>query len=79
MSGPYPPEQAGAGAAPQDPLPRVIASQIGWLHSLVFAEIGRHVMAKEAPDAVAEAVLELLDLIEGLLSEPVLHYAVREG
>jgi AcrR family transcriptional regulator len=66
------------GAAPDDPLPRVVAAQIGWFHSLVFAEIGKRVAAGEGPDLVATAVLELLDTIEDLLGERLLTYAVRK-
>ncbi|WP_214416302.1 TetR/AcrR family transcriptional regulator [Sphaerisporangium fuscum] len=65
-------------APPGDPLPRLVAGQIGWFHSLVFAEIGARVSAGDSPDVIAEAVLELLDAVEGLLGERVLTYAVRE-
>ncbi|MFC9238301.1 TetR/AcrR family transcriptional regulator [Streptomyces decoyicus] len=67
------------GAAPDDQLPRLVASQIGWFHSLVYAEIGRRIVGGEKPDAIAEAVLQLLGLVEELLSEQALTYAVREG
>lgn len=72
-----PPEETGA--EPGDPLPRVVAWHIGCLHSLVYAEIGRRTTAGESPDAIAAAVLELLDVAEGLLGERVLTYAVRKG
>ncbi|WP_326616664.1 TetR/AcrR family transcriptional regulator [Streptomyces decoyicus] len=67
-----------AGAAPDDQMPRLVAGQIGWFHSLVYAEIGRRIVAGEKPDAIAEAVLQLLGLVEELLSEQALGYAVRE-
>ncbi|MFJ5801007.1 TetR/AcrR family transcriptional regulator [Streptomyces decoyicus] len=67
------------GAAPDDQMPRLVASQIGWFHSLVYAEIGRRIVAGEKPDAIAEAVLQLLGVVEELLSEQALAYAVREG
>lgn len=67
------------GAAPDDQLPRLVASQIGWFHSLVYAEIGRRIVAGEKPDAIAEAMLQLLGLVEELLSDQALAYAVREG
>ncbi|NUT10611.1 MAG: TetR family transcriptional regulator [Nonomuraea sp.] len=67
------------GAAPGDPLPRAVAWHVGCLHSLVFAEIGRRVAAGERPDAIADAVLELLDVTEGLLGDRVLTFAVRGG
>ncbi|WP_030921829.1 TetR/AcrR family transcriptional regulator [Streptosporangium amethystogenes] len=66
------------GAAPDDPLPRMVAWQLGCLHSLVYAEIGRRTTAGENPDAIAKAVLALLDTFEDLLGERVLGYAVRE-
>ncbi|MFE6690490.1 TetR/AcrR family transcriptional regulator [Streptomyces sp. NPDC057743] len=65
------------GAAADDLTPRVVASQIGWFHSLVYAEIGRRIVAGEDPDTIAKAVLELLDLVEGTLSETALDYATR--
>ncbi|MEV4360301.1 TetR/AcrR family transcriptional regulator [Nonomuraea sp. NPDC004186] len=67
------------GAAEGDPLPRVAAWHIGCLHALVYAEIGRRTVAGEPPDAIATAVLELMDVAEGLLGERVLAYAVRKG
>ncbi|MBE1486455.1 TetR/AcrR family transcriptional regulator [Plantactinospora soyae] len=70
-------EETGAGQ--DDPLPRAIAWQLGCLHSLVFAEIGRRTTAGEGPEAIAEAALALLDVVESLLSEQVLSYAVRKG
>ncbi|MET8046862.1 TetR family transcriptional regulator [Streptosporangium sp. NPDC005286] len=66
------------GTAPDDPLPRMVAWQLGCLHSLVYAEIGRRTTAGENPDAIAEAVLDLLDTFEDLLGERVLSYAVRK-
>ncbi|GAA2301974.1 hypothetical protein OHT20_03825 [Streptomyces caniferus] len=55
-----------------------MASRIGCFHSLVCAEIGRRIVDGETPDAIAGAVLDLLDLVEGLLSERALSYATRE-
>jgi AcrR family transcriptional regulator len=66
------------GAAPEDPLPRVVAHQLGCFHSLVFAEIGKHLAAGESPDTIAEATLDLLTAIEDVLGERVLTYAVRK-
>ncbi|MEV4225194.1 TetR/AcrR family transcriptional regulator [Nonomuraea sp. NPDC049725] len=66
------------GAAPGDPLPRVVAWQLGSFHAMVFAEIGRRTAGGEGPDAIAGAVLELLDAIEAVLGERVLGYAVRK-
>jgi AcrR family transcriptional regulator len=66
------------GTTPDAPLPRMVAWQLGCLHSLVYAEIGRRTTAGENPDAIAEAVLDLLDAFEDLLGERVLSYAVRK-
>ncbi|MEV0970912.1 TetR/AcrR family transcriptional regulator [Microtetraspora glauca] len=66
------------GAAPDDQLPRVVAWELGCFHSLVFAEIGRRTAAGEKPDTIAEAVLDLLEVVESLLGERVLTYAIRK-
>lgn len=66
------------GAAPDDPLPRLVAWQVGAFHSLVYAEIGRLTTAGASPDAIAAAVLRLLDTFEDLLGERLLGYAVRK-
>ncbi|MBO8191972.1 TetR/AcrR family transcriptional regulator [Streptomyces oryzae] len=66
------------GAAPDDPMVCAAASQIGWFHSLVFAEVGRRLVAGRTPDEIAGDVLALLDSIEGLLGERAFTYAVRE-
>lgn len=65
------------GAAADDPLPNLMAGQIGWIHETVFAAIGREMVAGRDPDEVSREVLVLLDDIEELLSEKVLNYAVR--
>ncbi|WP_043263068.1 TetR/AcrR family transcriptional regulator [Streptomyces sp. CT34] len=65
------------GAPPDDQTPVVVAGAIGWFHSLVYGEIGRRIVAGDAPDTIAESVLELLDLVEGMLSETALTYATR--
>jgi AcrR family transcriptional regulator len=69
-------EEAGTG--PDDRVPGLVAAQIGWVHNLVYAEIGRHVVAGKRPDAVAAAAEELLDAVEGLLGERVLTYAAKK-
>jgi AcrR family transcriptional regulator len=66
-------------SAADDPVPRLVAGQIGWFHSLVFAEIGRRAVGGDDPDAVAADVLRLLDAVEDLLGDRVLTYAVRTG
>ncbi|GAA4063240.1 helix-turn-helix domain-containing protein [Actinomadura miaoliensis] len=70
---------AETGAAPDDPLPRLVAAQIGWVHEQVLMDIGRRTAAGESPDAIAEAALRLLDVIESLLGERVLTYAPGKG
>ncbi|UXY21985.1 TetR/AcrR family transcriptional regulator [Streptomyces cynarae] len=65
------------GAAPDDPLPTLIAGQVNWVHQTVMAAIGREMMAGRNPDEVSREVLVLLDEMEELLSEKVLKYAVR--
>lgn len=65
------------GASPSDPLPTLIAGQIGWIHQTVTGVIDREMSAGRDPRAVSREVLVLLDEIEGLLSEKVLNYAVR--
>lgn len=69
---------AETGAAQGDPVPGLVAAQIGWVHSLLYAEIGKRTVAGERPDDIAEAALTLLDAVEGLLSEQVLTYATRK-
>ncbi|GGO68469.1 TetR/AcrR family transcriptional regulator [Nonomuraea cavernae] len=66
------------GAERDDPLPRAVAWQIGSLHALVYAEVGRRTTAGESADAISAALLELLDTIETLLGERILTYAVRK-
>ncbi|AXB42234.1 TetR/AcrR family transcriptional regulator [Amycolatopsis albispora] len=68
---------AETGAAEGDPVPRLVAGQLGWCHSVVFGEIGRRTVAGEDPALIAEAALSLLDAIEDLLGERVLTYAAR--
>ncbi|MFE0190456.1 TetR/AcrR family transcriptional regulator [Streptomyces sp. NPDC059008] len=66
-------------AAPDDQTPRLVASQIGWFHALLYSEIGRRIEAGEKPDEIAGAALELLDLVEEMLGERALGYAVRHA
>ncbi|BDM74303.1 TetR family transcriptional regulator (plasmid) [Streptomyces nigrescens] len=66
------------GARPGDQTPRVVASQIGWFHSLVYSEIGRRIVAGEKPTTIAKGVLDLLDVVEQMLGERALNYATRE-
>ncbi|MEV3855239.1 TetR/AcrR family transcriptional regulator [Streptomyces sp. NPDC050095] len=70
-------EETGAGA--DDPLPDLMAGQIGWVHQTVMAVIGRRMVAGGTPAKVSREVLELVDEMEELLSEKVLNYAVRDA
>lgn len=63
------------GAPPDDPQPRLVASLLGWAHAYVLREISGRVVAGQRPDAIAEAVLTLLDALEGAMSESVRRYA----
>lgn len=65
------------GADPADPLPRLVAAQLGWVQDQLFREIGERSRAGEAPGTVAEAALALLDTIEALLSPLARSYATR--
>lgn len=65
--------QAAAG----DPLPHLVASQLGWVQDQLFRVIGEETRAGRQPGAVAEGALALLDCVESLLGEKVLHYATR--
>lgn len=67
------------GAGDDDPLPDLIAGQIGWVHSTVMAAIGRRMLDGGTPAAVSREMLEVMDDIEELLSEKVLNYAVRDA
>ncbi|WP_369233232.1 TetR/AcrR family transcriptional regulator [Streptomyces sp. R21] len=67
------------GAPADDPMPTLIAGQINWVHQTVMATIGREMMAGREPGEVSREVLVLLDDMEGLLSEKVLNYAVRDA
>ncbi|MFD8724721.1 TetR/AcrR family transcriptional regulator [Streptomyces sp. NPDC059629] len=65
------------GAPADDPMPHLIAGQLGWVHSTVMSVIGREMVKGRDPREVSREVLVLLDDIEDLLSEKVLNYAVR--
>ncbi|WP_416964660.1 TetR/AcrR family transcriptional regulator [Streptomyces sp. Agncl-13] len=65
------------GAADDDPMPHLIAGQLGWVHSTVMGVIGREMVKGRNPGEVSREALVLLDDIEDLLGENVLNYAVR--
>ncbi|MER5504245.1 helix-turn-helix domain-containing protein [Streptomyces sp. NPDC002766] len=65
------------GAADDDPLPQLIAGQLGWAHSAVMAVVRREMVKGRDPREVSREVLNLLDDIEELMGGKVLNYAVR--
>lgn len=65
------------GADPDDPVPGLVAGQIGWLHARVLMEAGRRTEAGHDVDAMAGAMLDVLDAVEDLLGPRVLDYARR--
>ncbi|NYI06465.1 TetR/AcrR family transcriptional regulator [Allostreptomyces psammosilenae] len=67
------------GAGPDDPTPGLVASQLGWVHQVISRTAAHLLMAGNDPDAVAERLLRSLDVIEGLLGERALEYAIRES
>lgn len=68
---------AETGAAPADPLPRLVAAQLGWVQEQLFREIRVRTGLGQPPGVIAEAALTLLDTVEALLGERVLAYATR--
>ncbi|MFJ6572963.1 TetR/AcrR family transcriptional regulator [Streptomyces sp. NPDC091292] len=66
------------GAAPDDPLPTLMAGQINWVHATVMSAIGREMVAGRPAAAVSRETLALIGDMEDLLSERVLNYAVRD-
>lgn len=66
-----------AGAADDDPLPHLIAGQLGRAHSAVMAVIRREMVKGRDPREVSREVLGLLGDIEEPLGEKALNYAVR--
>ncbi len=59
-----------------DALATVLAEETG---AAPDDQMPRRIVAGGKPDAIAEAVLQLLGVVEELLSEQALTYAVREG
>ncbi|MER6999554.1 helix-turn-helix domain-containing protein [Streptomyces sp. NPDC000410] len=65
------------GAAPDDPLPTLVAGQLSWIHSTLMGCIGREMVAGRKATVVSREALVLLDEMEELLGEKVRTYAVR--
>ncbi|BCK68520.1 TetR family transcriptional regulator [Streptomyces libani subsp. rufus] len=68
-------EETGAPAG--DPLPGLMAGQIGWVHQSLMGWIAQEMLAGRKPAEVSREALVLLDEMEELLGEKVLNYAVR--
>jgi AcrR family transcriptional regulator len=64
-------------AAPGDPLPHLVAAQLGWAQDQLFRHLAEHSRAGAAPDVVRPCALAFLDAIESVLSDVVLGYARR--
>ncbi|WP_037572753.1 TetR/AcrR family transcriptional regulator [Phaeacidiphilus oryzae] len=67
------------GTGPEDVRTDLVASQIAWAQRDVLGEIGRRVLAEEPVDEIVRSALDRLDVLESLLSDEVLEYAVRKG
>ncbi|MCZ1007458.1 TetR/AcrR family transcriptional regulator [Streptomyces lydicus] len=65
------------GAAAGDPLPGLMAGQIGWVHQSLMGWITQQMLAGRTPAEVSREALVLLDEMAELLGEKVLNYAVR--
>ncbi|MGY5130245.1 TetR/AcrR family transcriptional regulator [Streptomyces nigrescens] len=65
------------GAAAGDPLPGLMAGQIGWVHQSLMGWITHEMLDGRKPDEASREALVLLDEMEELLGEKVLNYAVR--
>ncbi|MCQ8191465.1 TetR/AcrR family transcriptional regulator [Streptomyces rugosispiralis] len=69
--------RAEAAAAPQDPTPEFVAHQLVGLQNAVQRCILRGLAEGGGVDAVAEDALRKVDVMESLLSDAVLNYAVK--
>ncbi|MFD3417999.1 TetR/AcrR family transcriptional regulator [Streptomyces decoyicus] len=65
------------GAAAGDPMPGLMAGQIGWVHQSLMGWIAKEMLAGRKPAEASRDALLLLDGMEELLGEKVLNYAVR--
>ncbi|MEI5134289.1 TetR/AcrR family transcriptional regulator [Streptomyces libani] len=65
------------GAAAGDPLPGLMAGQIGWVHQSLMGWIAQEMLDGRKPAEASREALVLLDEMEELLGEKVLNYAVR--
>ncbi|MFE1766327.1 TetR/AcrR family transcriptional regulator [Streptomyces angustmyceticus] len=65
------------GAAAGDPLPGLMAGQIGWVHQSLMGWITQQMLDGRKPAEASREALGLLDEMADLLGEKVLNYAVR--
>ncbi|WP_225849985.1 TetR/AcrR family transcriptional regulator [Streptomyces sp. HPF1205] len=68
---------AETGAAADDPLPHLVAAQLGWAQDQLFRHLAEHSRAGAPPEVVRPSALAFLDAIESVLSDVVLSYARR--
>jgi AcrR family transcriptional regulator len=68
-----------AGARAGDPVPELVAAQLGWLNHLVTDGVSRRIGTGEDREAIVKDLLKRLDAAEKLLGTQVLEYAVREA
>ncbi|MER6143047.1 TetR/AcrR family transcriptional regulator [Streptomyces sparsogenes] len=65
------------GAPPDDPTPEFIAHQVIGMQNAVDRSIGRCHTAGSTPEETSAEVLRQIDVMESLLSDRVLNYAVK--
>lgn len=65
------------GASPDDPTPEFIAHQVIGMQNAVDRSIGRCHTAGSTPEETSAEVLRQIDVMESLLSDGVLNYAVK--
>ncbi|WP_433229580.1 TetR/AcrR family transcriptional regulator [Actinomadura formosensis] len=65
------------GAAPGDPLPRLVAAQLGAVHRVLFQETLRRTLNDETPEEVAAALTKSAATAFELLAPSLSTYAVR--
>ena len=71
--------QEETGAAPDDPVPELIAGQLVNITNMVFRSAVRGIAEGGSMDEVAHASLAKLDAFESLTTDVFLNYATREG
>ncbi|WP_307795174.1 TetR/AcrR family transcriptional regulator [Actinacidiphila acididurans] len=68
---------AETGARTGDPLPHLVAAQLGWAQDQLFRHLAARSRAGDPPEEIAASALALLDAVESVLSDTVLGYARR--